>query len=92
MWKAEEKLRIVLEGMTGEKTVSEVCREHGISLPLFYKWKNRFLEGAARGLDRTTNLKEVVFLREEIDKLQNLVGKQAMEIESLRKIEKLMRK
>jgi transposase-like protein len=90
-WTSEEKVRIVLEGMKGEKTVAEICRECGLSQPQFYRWKNRFLEGAARGLGRAGDLRQVNMLRGEIDSLQRLVGKQAMEIETLKKIEKLMR-
>lgn len=90
-WTAQEKVRIVLEGMKGERNVAEICREHGISQPQFYKWKNRFLEGAARGLERSMDLKEVTVLRSEIDKLQRLVGKQALEIETLRRLERLVR-
>ncbi len=88
-WTVEEKVRIVLEGFTGDRTVADVCREHGISQPQYYKWKNRFLEGAARVLERNEDVREKEFLRKEIDKLQQLVGKQAMEIDSLRELVKI---
>ncbi len=43
-WSSEEKMAIVLEGLKGEKSVAEICREHQISQTLYYRWRDRFLE------------------------------------------------
>jgi len=43
-WSSEEKMAIVLEGLKGEKSVAEICREHQISQGLYYWWRDRFLE------------------------------------------------
>ena len=37
-YSAEEKIRIVIEGLRGEMTVAELCRKEGISQSLYYKW------------------------------------------------------
>ena len=34
---AEEKIRIVLEGLRGEETIAELCRREGIAQSLYYK-------------------------------------------------------
>ncbi|WP_268766434.1 transposase [Kosmotoga arenicorallina] len=47
----EEKMAIILEGLRREKNVSQICREHGISQAQYYKWRDRFLEGAKEGLE-----------------------------------------
>lgn len=39
---AEEKIRIVMEGLRGEETVAELCRREGISQSLYYKWSKEF--------------------------------------------------
>jgi transposase len=47
---AEAKMNIVLEVLRGDRSVSEVCREHRISLSLFYRWKDKFMVGALKAL------------------------------------------
>ncbi len=46
---AEDKIRIVLEGLRGEITVSELCRKEGISAATYYKWSKDFLEAGKNG-------------------------------------------
>jgi len=47
---AEEKIRIVLEGLRGESTIAEVCRREGINTNMYYKWSKEFLDaGKERG-------------------------------------------
>ncbi len=41
---AEEKIRIVLEGLRGDLTIAELCRREGISENLYYRWSKDFLE------------------------------------------------
>jgi transposase len=47
---AEEKIRIVLEGLRGEETIAELCRREGISPNLYYNWSKEFLEAGKRRL------------------------------------------
>ena len=42
-YSAEEKIRIVLEGLRGESTVAELCRREGIAQSLYYKWSKEFI-------------------------------------------------
>jgi len=37
-YSAEDKIRIVIEGLRGEMSVAELCRKEGISQSLYYKW------------------------------------------------------
>ncbi len=48
-WSSEEKMAIVLEGLKGEKSVAEICREHQISQALYYRWRDRCLEAGQKG-------------------------------------------
>ena len=43
-YSAEEKIRIVLEGLRGESTIAELCRREGIHPNMYYKWSKEFLE------------------------------------------------
>ena len=51
---AEEKIRIVLEGLRGEIPISELCRKEGISAATYYKWSKDFLEAGKNGLTLQT--------------------------------------
>ena len=40
---AEEKIRIVLDGLRGEDSIAELCRKEGIAQNLYYRWSKEFL-------------------------------------------------
>ena len=46
---AEEKIRIVLEGLRGEDSIAELCRKEGINQNLYYRWSKEFLEAGDCG-------------------------------------------
>jgi transposase-like protein len=46
----EEKIRIVLDGLRGEQSISELCRRAGIASNLYYRWSKDFLEGGKKQL------------------------------------------
>ena len=48
-YSAEEKIRIVLDGLRGEESVAELCRQEGISQGLYYKWSKDFWRPARNG-------------------------------------------
>ena len=83
----EQKLEIVLAGLRGDRSVRDVCREHGIAETLYYHWRDRLLEGGKAALatsrDRGTS-PEAVELREakkRIGQLERALGKKTYELE-----------
>ncbi|MCL5785173.1 MAG: transposase [Candidatus Thermoplasmatota archaeon] len=46
VYKAEEKLKIVLEGMIGTISVADLCRKYNIGTARFYYWKDQFMKSA----------------------------------------------
>ena len=86
-WSAEEKFGIVLEGVKGKRAVADICREHQISQSLFYRWRDKFLEGGKRALSNGVSGDDAY--KAEIEKLQKIIGKQAIQIEILKKTEEL---
>lgn len=88
-WSIEEKMGMVLAGLKGVQSVAEICREHQISQTQYYLWRDKFLAGAQQGLNRYQGNGEVEQLRQEITRLQRLIGKQAIQIEILKKTEEL---
>ena len=51
-YSAEEKIRIVLDGLRGEHSIAELCRREGIAESLYYTWSKDFLEAGKRRLRR----------------------------------------
>jgi transposase len=47
---AEEKIRIVREGLRGEGSIAELCRKEGINQNLYYHWSKEFLEAGKKRL------------------------------------------
>lgn len=86
---AEEKIRIVLEGLKGEESIAEICRKEGISPALYYRWSKDFIEAGKKRLngdtEREANTSEVNDLRKEADGLKMVVAEQALEIRVLKK-------
>ena len=80
----EVKMAAVLEGLRGESTIADICRKYQISETLFYRWRDRFLEGGKEGLaDRNVADAGV---KAKISELERIIGKQAVQIEILKKI------
>lgn len=77
-YSAEEKIRIVLEGLRGEETIAELCRREGLSPNVYYSWSKEFLEAGKRRLmgdtKREATSGEVGELRRENSQLKHLVA------------------
>ena len=86
-WMADEKLAIVMEGLKEKRSVADICREHKISQTLYYRWRDKFLEGGKKGL--VNGAGDGNAYKAEIEKLQKIIGKQAIQIEILKKTEEL---
>ena len=47
-YSAEEKIRILLDGLKGEDSIAELCRREGIAQSLYYSWSKEFLEAGKK--------------------------------------------
>ncbi len=88
-YSAEEKIRIVVEGLRGEQSVAELCRREGIAESLYYSWSKEFMEaGKARlsgNTKRQASSSEVTDLRQENEQLKQLVAELALKNRVLKK-------
>jgi len=85
----EEKMAIILTGLKGEQSVAEICRQYQISQVQYYRWRDRFLEGGKNALAYGAPSKKETLLKAEVERLQKIIGKQAIQIEVLKKTEEL---
>ena len=88
-YSAEDKIRIVLEGLRGETTIAELCRREGINSNLYYRWSKEFLEAGKQRLagntKREANSEEVKDLKGENNQLKQLVAELALKNRVLKK-------
>jgi transposase len=88
-YSAEDKIRIVLEGLRGETTIAELCRREGIHSNMYYRWSKEFLEAGksrlAGNTKREADSEEVKDLKSENDQLKQLVAELALKNRVLKK-------
>ena len=81
---AEDKIRIVLEGLRGEQSISEICRREGIAASIYYKWSKAFLDAGKNGLTRDTlrdaGSDEVKRLKEENNDLKKALAESLLDV------------
>ena len=86
---AEEKIRVVLEGLRGEESIAELCRREGIVQNLYYRWSKEFLEAGKKRLAgdtaRAATSDEVKDLRREASALKEVVAELTLENRLLKK-------
>ena len=87
---SEEKIRIVLDGLRGESSIAELCRQEGINNNLYYRWSKDFLEAGKKRLSgdtvREANSDEVVGLRKENTNLKQAVAELYLRNDWLKKV------
>ena len=86
---AEDKIRIVLEGLRGEESIAELCHREGIAQSVYYSWSKEFLEAGKRRLAgdtaRAATSDEVQDLRREALALKECVADLTLENRLLKK-------
>ena len=88
-YSAEDKIRIVLDGLRGEDSIAELCRREGIAQSLYYVWSKEFPEAGKRRLagdtSRAATSDEVKGLRRDAAALKEVVAEQTLELRLLKK-------
>lgn len=76
----QQIVRILAEGDKGEKTVTEICRDHGISSATYYNWRRRF---RGMGVDEVREYRK---LKRENARLKKLLADREIEIDALQEV------
>jgi transposase len=88
-YSAEEKIRIILDGLRGEESVAALCRREGIAEGLYYSWSKEFLEAGKKRLAGDTGRQatsgEVKDLKREMRDMKELVAELSLENRLLKK-------
>jgi len=72
-WTADDRMRIVMESLTTNITLAELCRKHNLKPNVFYGWKQKFIEGGKMALTGSgENINKQ--LQAENERLKKLIG------------------
>ncbi len=71
----------MLAGLRGDRSVREVCREHGISETLYYGWRDQLLEAGKERFAGKDERRAERELRRKIAELERTLGKKTYELE-----------
>lgn len=89
IYSAEEKIKIVLEGLRGEESIASICRKHDIHQNTYYNWSKDFLEAGKRRLSGDTTREatrdEVSDLKKENDEIKRELANLYLENQGLKK-------
>lgn len=84
---ADLKAQVVLQLLSGAATQAELCRKHNIKPQLLSNWKNAVVERLHMLFDVND---ETALLQVRIAELEQLVGRQALELEVLKKASRML--
>ena len=79
-WTPKDKLMIVLEGLKGKTTITELCNRHQITQTMYYKWRDQLLQDGEKIYQHGGADKNEKRLRSENQRLKNIIGELTIEL------------
>ena len=79
----EFKVRVVLELLSGKRTLGEASREYKVKDSVISRWRQEFLERAPQLFEQTGN-KDIQ--AERISELERTLGRMTMQLELAKKV------
>lgn len=79
-WNSQEKLKIVLEGLSGQIDISKLCSKYQISQTQYYKWRDQLLKFGYQAFEAKNITKKEQYLEQELIKLKKIIGELTIEL------------
>lgn len=70
----EQKRKIVIEFLSGERPVAEICRDYQVTATSLHRWRDQFVEAGLAGFGQKRHSNRERALEEEIERLKRVVG------------------
>ena len=87
-WRAEEKVEMVLMGLSGKLPITMLCKLNNVSPSQFYEWREKFIAQGKEGLmsngGRSNRERD---LENKIEVLERCIGELTLERELLKKLQ-----
>lgn len=81
-YSSEYKAKVVLEVLSGQRTLTEACRAHKLHMSVLSRWKNEFVQQAHRAFEGEQASGETA---ERVADLERMVGRLTLELEVAKK-------
>ena len=79
-WRSQEKLRIVLEGLSGQIEISKLCNKYQIAQTQYYGWRDQLLKFGYQAFETKNITKKEQHLESENQKLKRIIGDLTVEL------------
>lgn len=79
-WSSQQKMQIVLEGLSGQIEISKLCAKYQIAQTQYYKWRDQLLKFGHQAFDQKTITNKEQHLEQEVQKLKHIIGDLTIEL------------
>lgn len=79
-WKSSDKLKIVLEGLSGQIEISKLCAKYQIHQNQYYHWRDQLLQHGHQAFETKNITKKEQHLESENAKLKRIIGDLTIEL------------
>ncbi|MFH2145935.1 MAG: transposase [Candidatus Omnitrophota bacterium] len=79
-WTSQEKLRIVLEGLSGQIEITKLCAKYKIAQNQYYQWRDHLLKFGHQAFESKNITKKEQHLEQEVHKLKRIIGDLTVEL------------
>jgi len=79
-WTSQEKMRIVLEGLSGQIEITKLCAKYQIANTQYYQWRDQLLKFGHQAFETKDITKKEQHLEQEVSKLKKIIGDLTVEL------------
>lgn len=79
-WSSQQKLQIVLEGLSGNIEISKLCSKYQIAQAQYYQWRDQLLKHGHQAFETKNITKKEQHLEQEVNKLRHIIGDLTIEL------------
>jgi len=79
-WPSQQKLQIVLEGLSGNIEISKLCSKYQVSQTQYYQWRDQLLKHGHQAFETKNITKKEQHLEQEVQKLRQIIGDLTIEL------------
>ena len=79
-WTSQQKLQIVLEGLSGQIEIAKLCAKYQIAQTQYYNWRDNLLKYGYQAFEIKNTTKKEQHLEQEVTKLKRIIGDLTIEL------------
>lgn len=79
-WTSQEKLKIILEGLSGQIEISKLCAKYQIAQTQYYQWRDNLLKFGHQAFETKNITKKEQHLEQQVTKLKRIIGDMTIEL------------